>query len=307
MLFIVLSMFLLLLQACSFLNATNKTQHAKEEEFKKTDYEKENYVRVQDYTGEGFKLRDSKEKNGEIARNQQEVVEKGVKDFFLKNYRTEVKINNIVSAVDGAVVYVESVKEPKFHTFAIVPVNSKNKTVSINRIWSLEGEVESSLATGLYVLAFQDEFQKLDNYLQDVVDNHPVVGMSEEMITNIGGEGYLSPYYFMSPFGDAYDQLVAEYLENPEMSSEEVRDFLNNHSNELYKINITIELFMEDEYTSPDQQILDEVAANIEEMDGIPAGEYSIFIHDNYIDKKRGVGFKENTLERTNPNKIRKE
>ena len=300
--------FLIIFSAgCQALEKKPETLHADDEKvkaFKKTDYEQENYVRVQDYTGEGFELRDSKEINGEIARSHQKEVEKGVKEFFLKNYRTEVEVNDIVSAKDGAVVYVESIHEPKFHTFAIVPVNSKNKTVSTDRIWSLEGQVESAIAGGLYVLAFKEKFQTLDTYLHSMITKHPIVGKSDEMITNIGGEGYLTPYYFLLPVGNVYNQLVAEYIENPAISIEEIRKLLLEHKDELHEINISIEFFMEDEYTQPDPKILKELVTNIENMNDIPDGTYLVFLNDNYIDKKRGVGKKENTIKQSHPNPI---
>ena len=153
---------------------TLNTDEEKVKEFKKNDYEKENYVRVQDYTGEGYTLRDSKEKNREIAIQHQDEVEKAVKEFFLTNYHLNVEVNNIVAAVDGVAVHVESIDNPNIHTFAIVPVDIKSKIVHTNQTWSLEGEVEKAIKGSLYVKANEKEFANLNRYLNSIEQKYPV-------------------------------------------------------------------------------------------------------------------------------------
>src|SRR5690625_5744843 len=71
---------------------------------KQNTYEQENYVPIQEYTGEGFTLRDANPKTGEIAEANREEVVTAVEDFFKNNYKTEVDVHNIVSAVDGVSV-----------------------------------------------------------------------------------------------------------------------------------------------------------------------------------------------------------
>ena len=70
----------------------------------------------------------------------------------MENYKTDVTIQNFVSAADGVSVFVESVSEPHFYTFAIVPVDVKNKEVKVDSVWSQEGQVENAIQSGLYAM-----------------------------------------------------------------------------------------------------------------------------------------------------------
>ncbi|MDQ0233676.1 hypothetical protein J2S19_005033, partial [Metabacillus malikii] len=42
-------------------------------------------------------------------------------------YKTEVKVHNVVGSQDAATVFVESVGEPHFYTYAVVPIENKRK------------------------------------------------------------------------------------------------------------------------------------------------------------------------------------
>src|SRR5690625_1772221 len=75
-------------------NSVDKTQgennNAKDNENDKQDaYEEENYVPIQEYTGEGFTLRDANPKTGEIAEENREEVVTAVEGFFKNKYKTE--------------------------------------------------------------------------------------------------------------------------------------------------------------------------------------------------------------------------
>jgi hypothetical protein len=274
---------------------------------RKNDYEKENFVPIQEYTGEGFRLRDSREENLEIAEKHQDEVEEAVKQFFVDEYKTEIKVHNMVAAVHGVTVYVESIGEPHFYTFAIVPVDINSKTVRTDSIWSLEGQIEKAIQGGLYAMAYEEEFKKLDNYLEGLTKEHPITGTPIEANQNVLGTGYMTPYYFIAPAGDVFKNLFNLYMENPTISIEEVREFLANNQFESHLLNIAIEFYMEQSNTNPKQEILDTIASDIESMENIPRGEYSIILNDNFIDKSRGIGLKENSLRRSSPNDIIKE
>src|SRR5690625_4215402 len=171
---------------------------------KQKDYEQENYVPIQEYTGEGFTLRDANPKTGEIAEENREEVVTAVEGFFKNQYKMEVDVHNIVSAVDGVSVFVESVGEPHFYSFAIVPIDIKNEEVKTDQVWSQEGQVESALRGSLYVMAFEEEFAKLDEYLESITNEYPIVGTSLKVIANIKGNGYTTTYYFISTFDDIF-------------------------------------------------------------------------------------------------------
>src|SRR5690625_3394370 len=147
---VVLIMSALIVGACLNMgNSGNETQGKNEntkvnENDKGNDYEEENYVPIQEYTGEGFTLRDANPKTGEIAEANREEIVTAVENFFKSKYKAEVNVHNMVSAVDGVSVFVESVGEPHFYSFAIVPIDIKNKEVKTDQVWSQEGQVEGA-------------------------------------------------------------------------------------------------------------------------------------------------------------------
>jgi len=272
---------------------------------KQNDYEQENYVPIQEYTGEGFTLRDANPKTGEIAEENREEVVTAVEDFFKNKYKTEVDVHNIVSAVDGVSVFVESVGEPHFYSFAIVPIDVKNKEVKVDQVWSQEGQVESALNSGLYVMAYEEEFVKLDAYLASVEERFPVVGMNIEVAENTQGNGYNTPYYFPKAL---FDSMYEFYLENPTITKKELRAFLDgNNFNPAGMARIAIRFHMEDPNIEPDEEIYDEIYAEIEALEEIPSGRYSITLNDNYIDRRHAIGEKDNTIDKTSPDRIMKD
>ena len=294
--------FLIIFSAgCQALEKKPETLHVDDEKvkaFKRNDYEKENYIRVQEYTGEGYTLRDSQKETKEIAIQHQDEVEKAVKEFFLTNYHLEVKINNIVSAKDGVVVYIESVKDPNLNTFAIVPIDLKEKAILGSHVWSIEGEVERAIKSSLYVKAYQGEFEKLDHLLNELVKKHPVTGTPIQAIKNTSRSGYNTSFYSVIPGGATFKELFEKYMNNPTLTSEEIRSFLDENALAPRFLKITIELFMEEEEVQPDEKIIDSIEKEIESMKDIPKGAYEIYLNDNYIDKRRSNGQKENTLYR---------
>src|SRR5690625_151877 len=133
-----------------------------ENEYLQHEYEQENYVSIQEYTGEGYTLHDANEEYGEIAEENRDTVVAAVEQYFLDNYSAEVEVHNIVSAMDGVTVFVESVGEPHFNTFAIVPIDLQNEEIKTDSVWSSDGQVEYAIKGGLYAMAFAYEFAKLD-------------------------------------------------------------------------------------------------------------------------------------------------
>lgn len=267
-------------------------------------YEEENYVPVQEYTGEGFTLRDAHPETGEIAEEHREEVVTAVEDFFLNEYKTEVQVHNIVSAVDGVSVFVESVGEPHFYSFAIVPVDIKNKEVQTDQVWSQEGQVEGAISSGLFAMAFEEEFGKLDSFLEGIAEEFPVVGERVEMIQNTQGTGYETPYYFITT---GFRTILDMYLDNPSITKEELRAFLDEEDNDYTNINgISIRFYMEEPNIEPDEKVYDHIYAGIEDLEAIPGGHYSVILNDNYIDRRRAIGEKDNTIDKTSPNRIEK-
>ncbi len=260
------------------------------------------YVRVQDYTGKEFRLPNG-DKNDKIAEASRKKVISGTEEFFLKKYKTKVKVNNIVGNRDGATVYVESIGEPHFHTFVVIPIDTQ-ENVRPDGIWAREGEVEGDIESGIYALIHEEKLNNLNNYLNEFVKKHHVVGRREETFKNTSSTGYTTPYYYIINFGDSLNSYRDQYIRNPETKKEVYQKQSQSLTFNPEDYRIVIELFMKEENKEPDQKIFDELEADIEKMEGLPPGLYTVILNDNYIQKENGHSQKDNTLMRGIPDYI---
>ncbi|RIW32538.1 DUF1672 family protein [Bacillus salacetis] len=266
---------------------------------------KDTFVRVQDYKGEGYVLRNGEDAD-RIAEEKRDDVQRAVKDFFMEKYKTDVKVHNIVGNKDGATVFVESTGPVHFYTTAIVPIDLSEEEVKADGVVSLEGEVESAIRGGLYHLLFEKEFAELDQYLDTFVNEHKVVGRTMEAIENVGGIGYMTPYYFIttSKSDKAIKPVYDLYLENPDTPVSEFKAQFAEDGFSAENIKINIELFMEEKDSEPNEELINQLSNDLKGMTGIPKGSYSLTLNDNLINEKVGDGLKDNSLEAGFPDYI---
>ncbi|WP_169525306.1 DUF1672 family protein [Pseudalkalibacillus hwajinpoensis] len=280
------------------------------EEPKKTTKEliEDQYFKsVQDYTAEEYSLPNGSETD-KIAEEHKEEVHKAVKAYFKENYKTDVKVNNIVGAVDGASVSVESVGKPHFYTYAIIPVDKQTEEVDPSGVWSQEGQVETAIISGLYAWIFEEEFQKLDQYLDEKVTQYPIVGIPNVANQNGVGNYHTTPYYKVVIYGGSVEEkLLAPYLDNPNRSKEEWAKMLEGESIDPSMVATLIQLYMEEPDAEPSKEIFNEVVSGLSEMEGLALGQYGFILHDNTINKSSGQNTKDNSLERTYPDDIIKD
>ncbi|MCC5804323.1 DUF1672 family protein [Rossellomorea vietnamensis] len=267
---------------------------------------KDTFVRVQEYEGDGYVLRGGEEAD-KIAEEKSEEVKEAVKDFFMETYKTDVNVHNIVGNVDGATVFVESTGPVHFYSNAIVSVDLSEKRV--RDVTSLDGDIEGNIQGGLYRLLFRKEFQALDQYLSEIVSGNPVVGKTEKSLQNVGGSGYMTPYYYLSvpPDDEAILPVYEAYLQDPDTPVSELKPLFSRDDFSAEDYNITIQLYMEKEQAEPDKTLFKQIQKDIKEMDSIPKGNYSIIINDNLINEKVDDGIKDNSLELSFPDSIVKE
>ncbi|AZB41029.1 DUF1672 family protein [Bacillus sp. FJAT-42376] len=263
----------------------------------KTDNQ-ELYARVQDYTGEGFYLPNSGTLTDKLAEKHKKEITKAVKEYFNRSYHTEITVHNLVGARDGISVFVESVGEPHFYTLAIVPVNLSNKEILLDRIQSLEGDVESSIETGLYAMLYKNELQQLDKYLENIQIRFPVTGMRIEAIQKTAANGFAKSEYYISNFDKTLDELGRKYVQDPANTINRIKAG-NKPALDPKEINITIQLFMKDSNAEPDQSIFDQIVSEIKGKREFPPGIYNVILNDNKIIKRTGTGQKDNSLETT--------
>lgn len=237
-------------------------------------------VSVQDYNGEGYALRNGEETD-KIAEANREDIEVAVKKFFSEKYKSKVIVHNLVGAVNGVSVFVESVGEPHFHAFAIVPIDVKSKKVKTDGVWSQEGQVEMALSSGLYAMAYEKELLNLNNFIKQITIDYSLVGKNKEAIQNVGGTRFLTPYYFISSIGVTFEKINSLYLENQNVDKKEIRSILDESKFNPVNVNIVFNVFMKDGNTEPDEKAYDDISNMIETAEGFPRGSYSLLMHDN--------------------------
>ncbi|MFC4619209.1 DUF1672 family protein [Camelliibacillus cellulosilyticus] len=262
-----------------------------------------NYISVQDYTGQGYELPGGKA-NDKIAKAHKDEIDKAVKKFFLDKYKTEVKVHSIVGNKDGATVFVESIGEPHFHTYVIVPIDAGNKKVLADEVWAQEGAVEGAIESGLYQMINKSAFDNLDQYFKELVSNYPVVGETKKSIERTGATGYMTPYYYINIFDRKMDVVYNYYKDHPQADATQLKSVFENYNIDPEKIFITIQLYMKDPEAQPSKKIFNTICDQIRNNKKLPKGLYRVVLHDNRIGKKSGSGNKDNSLILHNKDKI---
>lgn len=291
----------LLLGGC-FEMKSSENQLTEESE-SKSKVEEDYYISVQEYTGQGYKLPNG-EKTDKIAKEYRKEIDKAVKKFFREKYKTEVIVHNTVGAVDGATVFVESVGEPHFHTFVVIPIDVDEEEVLTDQVWSQEGEVENAIMAGIYGMIYEEEFNKLDQYLDSIVKEHPVTGIRQEALEKVAGGKFSTPYYYVNAIEYEFDALLKEYLKNPHMEKATWKEKFKGATFNPEGLLITLDLYMSKPNTEPDKVIFDKIVSDIKNMEGLPSGAYSIILNDNLISKRSARGTKDNSLRSADPDYI---
>lgn len=263
---------------------------------KNTEENKPSYVSVQSYKGQGFKL-DNGEETNKIAEDHSKEIETAVIKYFKDQYKTDIKVNNIVGATNGATVLVESIAEPHFFTYVIVPIDIEQEKVHTDQIWSQEGQVEGAIMDGIYGMIFKKEFETLRSYLEDFTTKYPVVGLNIEAVEKAAGNGFMTPYYYATVYDKSFNKLYEQYIQNPKTTSEAWRAEFEKSDHQAKDFIITIHLYMKEKGAEPNKKIFDQLKSDIETLQGLPMGSYSLLLHDNTLDKTNAINSKDNTIE----------
>ncbi|MEH6988688.1 DUF1672 family protein [Cytobacillus firmus] len=290
------------------MNSTNNNQDTEKTKETQAAPSEETMVSVQDYTGEGYALPYGKVTD-KIAEDNLAQIEEAAIKFFKEKYKTDVTVHNVVGAKDGATVFVESKGEPHFYTYAVVPIDELSEKVDISNIQADEYQVQNAIQGGLYHMIFKEEFGQLDHYLHSLSEKGQIAGKTEEALQNVGGHGFMTPYYFISTASEdaAIKPVYDLYLQNPEESINNLKDAYDESLFDKENFQINIQLFMKDKQAEPSKEVFNQVTKDLEEMNNIPKGTYSFYLNDNLIHAETSEGAKDNSLKRAFPDYIIKE
>ncbi|GLI83855.1 hypothetical protein ANABIO32_15520 [Rossellomorea marisflavi] len=292
----------LLLGGCFGVDSGKKSE-AKKTDAKQgvDDRPEDRFESVLTYTGEGYDLPGGEE-NEKIAKEHKDEVVKATKDYLKEKYNTDIEVHNMVGNKDGVTVFFESVGDVHFYSTAIVPIDSDNQKVLSDKVWTLEGEVEKAIRASLYAYIDKDDFENLDNEIKDIINSNPeITGRTIESLQNVGGNGYMTPYYFVqsSSNDEAIKPVYDSFINNPTSSITDLRKLYDKDLFKSKDLIFSINFFMKDSNLEPDKKIYDSIVQAFEDNDQLPRGTYVINLHDNFIIKSKFEGYKQNSLSQT--------
>ncbi|KZE50698.1 DUF1672 family protein [Rossellomorea marisflavi] len=281
----------------------------KKSEAKKTETDQDINARPADkfesvltYTGEGYDLPGGEE-NEKIAIEHKDEVVKATKDYLKKEYNIDIEVHNMVGNQDGVTVFFETTGRLHFYSTAIVPIDTEDKKILSDNVWTLEGRIENSIRGSLYAYIKEDAFKELDKEIESVAKTHDIVGISLESLKNVGGNGYSTPFYHVTStkLDMAMKPVYDLYLENPKASKEELVKAYDTSKFDPNYAFITIQGFMKKEKAEPDQDAFNKIEEFVKENNNLPKGTYEIFLNDNYVQKNKGTGLKMNSIKYSTP------
>ncbi|WP_338037321.1 DUF1672 family protein [Listeria costaricensis] len=240
---------------------------------------------VQDYVGQGFSFVDG-DKSEELVKKKEEEIKQVAIDYVKTTYKTNVKVNNVVPARGAAVVMVECEAPIQFHTSVIVGLDMRKGTVGDAR--SDEGEVEKAIVGGLYAKAYEEKFQHLDEFAAKLAQEYDLLGMTEEAIDKTSSVGYEKEYYFISTSDSYYPSVYNAYLANPEISADELCELFMQDDPANENISIPMDFYIE-ENKLPKQELINDMAGELRQEQGLPKGNYSIVV---YKESRRLTGWR---------------
>ncbi|MBC1822199.1 DUF1672 family protein, partial [Listeria seeligeri] len=213
-------------------------------------------------------------------------------NYMKTTYKTDVKVNNVVPARNGAVVIVESEAPIQFTTSVIVKfvLNKKDEIASGT---SDEGEVEQAIVGGLYAKAYEKEFHHLDEFAEQLAGKYDLEGYTQDALDKTSPNGYQGKYYFVTLGYRDYLSVYNAYLNTPEISANDLRTLFIKDDPTNEKMTIAMRFFMEGDKL-PKQEVVDNIAEAISQELNLPKAIYPVTVYKNLIVNRVGLPDGEN-------------
>ncbi|ECB9581639.1 DUF1672 family protein [Listeria monocytogenes] len=266
---------LLLLGGC--FNMNEKTEQEKAQE---------GTTPVQEYVGQGYSFVDGNKSSERVKEHEEEIKQEAI-NYMKTKYKTDVKVNNVVPARNGAVVIVESEAPIQFTTSVVVKFLLNNKD-EIGSGTSSEGEVEQAIVGGLYAKVYEAEFQQLNQFTEKLAKKYDLEGYTQEAREKTSPNGYQGKFYFVTLGFSDYLSVYNAYLANPEISTDDLRALFIKDDPTSKNMNIPMAFFSK-ENKLPEQKLADDLAEELRKEQGLPKGNYDIRVYKNHIVNRVGL------------------
>ncbi|EAG9290875.1 TPA: DUF1672 family protein [Listeria monocytogenes] len=270
---------LILLGGC--FNMNEKTERGKAQE-----KAQEGTTPVQDYVGQGYSFVDGDKSAERVKKHEEEIKQEAI-NYMKTKYKTDVKVNNVVPARNGAVVIVESEAPIQFTTSVVVKFLLNNKD-EIGSGTSDEGAVEQAIVGGLYAKAYEEEFKHLDEVTEKLASKNDLEGFTQEALDKTSPSGHQGKYYFITAINDDYLSVYNAYLNNTQISSKELQALFIKDDPTSKNMTIVVNYFSKNDKL-PKQAVVDNLADEFQKESNLPRGFYPINLFKNLIVNRVGL------------------
>ncbi|EHD1578263.1 DUF1672 family protein [Listeria monocytogenes] len=270
---------LLLLGGC--FNMNEKTEQGKAQE-----KAQEGTTPVQEYVGQGYSFVDGDKSTERVKKHEEEIKQEAI-NYMKTKYKTDVKVNNVVPARNGAVVIVESEAPIQFTTSVVVKF-LLNKKDEIGSVTSDEGAVEQAIVGGLYAKAYATEFKHLDEFTEKLASKNDLEGFTQEALDKTSPSGHQGKYYFITAINDDYLSVYNAYLNNTQISSKELQALFIKDDPTSKNMTIVVNYFSKNDKL-PKQAVVDNLADEFQKESNLPRGFYPINLFKNIIVNRVGL------------------
>ncbi|EFS6814681.1 DUF1672 family protein, partial [Listeria monocytogenes] len=238
------------------------------------------------YVGQGYSFVDGNKSAERVKEHEEEIKQEAI-NYMKTKYKTDVKVNNVVPARNGAVVIVESEAPIQFTTSVVVKFLLNNKD-EIGSGTSSEGEVEQAIVGGLYAKVYEAEFQQLNQFTEKLAKKYDLEGYTQEAREKTSPNGYQGKFYFVTLGFSDYLSVYNAYLANPEISTDDLRALFIKDDPTSKNMNIPMAFFSK-ENKLPEQKLADDLAEELRKEQGLPKGNYDIRVYKNHIVNRVGL------------------
>ncbi|MGY3777399.1 DUF1672 family protein [Isobaculum melis] len=214
-------------------------------------------------------------------------------EYMQQNFKTDVEITSYIPLENTAVVLFKTKQEPVIHSSFYVMINHQSHSL-FHQFNAHEGEIEQSIVSGLYHYAYEDEFNRFNEKIEELKDKYSVVSLTEEAHEKTYISMYREKNYYIG-ISSLDLPSILEFYKNKQtnISKEEILPLIKEYENNpaVYR-GIVIRLYMKENESEADGKILNDMINDMKKLNIQLKGNYYINLMSNNLIKDSGHGVK---------------